>query len=65
MKGLKSNNNKCKKTKKNAQKYTCFIHKRLQKIFFYISMIIICNKNHKQLGCAVNSKTKLYIMLLR
>lgn len=66
MKGLKSNNNKCKKTKKNAQKYTCFIHKRLQKkFFFYISMIIICNKNHKQLGCAVNSKTKLYIMLLR
>lgn len=34
-------------------------------IYFYISMIIICNKNHKQLGCAVNSKTKLYIMLLR
>lgn len=36
MKGLKSNNNKCKKTKKNAQKYTCFIHKRLQKIFFFL-----------------------------
>lgn len=34
MKGLKSNNNKCKKTKKNAQKYTCLIHKRLQKNFF-------------------------------
>lgn len=34
MKGLKSNNNKCKKTKKNTQKYTCLIHKRLQKFFF-------------------------------
>lgn len=36
MKGLKSNNNKCKKTKKNAQKHTCFIHKCLQNVFIFI-----------------------------
>lgn len=36
-----------------------------KKNFLQTSMIIICNKNHKQLGCAVNSKTKLYIMLLK
>lgn len=56
------NARKLRKTHKNIHVLYTNVCK---KFFFYRSMIIICNKNHKQLGCAVNSKTKLYIMLLR